>query len=142
MLRVGITGLGYWGPNLARNIASCSRTTLHALCDRDPERLERLGAQHPTARCHLEFEAMLADPDLDAVAIATPVHTHFALASAALEADKHVLVEKPFTASTEEAATLLRLAADRKRVVMVDHVFLYSPPVQKLAALHAAGELG
>lgn len=142
MLRVGITGLGYWGPNLARNIASCPTTSLHALCDRDPSRLDRLSVQHPTARCGVDFEAMLDDPDLDAVAVATPVHTHFALAKAALEADKHVLVEKPFTASAEEAETLLKLAADRNRVVMVDHVFLYSPPVRKLVELHAAGELG
>lgn len=142
MLRIGIIGLGYWGPNLARNIAACSTTTLHALCDRDPERLDRLGSQHPMAACHTEVESLFSDPDLDAVAIATPVHTHFALAKAALEADKHVLVEKPFTSSSDEAAELLALAAQRKRVVMVDHVFLYSPPVQKLASLHATGELG
>lgn len=142
MLRVGITGLGYWGPNLARNLASCSETTLHALCDHDPNRLARLSAQYPTASCYTDFDMMLADSELDAVAIATPVHTHFALAQAALEADKHVLVEKPFTASSQEALALVKLAEGRQRVLMVDHVFLYSPPVQKLAALHASGELG
>lgn len=142
MLRVGITGLGYWGPNLARNLSACAETTLHSLCDRDPERLAQLGSQYPSAHRYSDFDAMIESPDLDAVAIATPVHTHYELARAALEADKHVLVEKPFTASSEEARALVKLADDRQRVLMVDHVFLYSPPVRKLAELHQSGELG
>lgn len=142
MLRVGIIGLGYWGPNLARNISSSPETSLHALCDRDSERLARLGSQYPGAKCHTEVVDLLNAPDLDAVAIATPVHTHFSLAKAALEAGKHVLVEKPFTSTSDEAKELMELAARLKRVIMVDHVFLYSPPVKKLASLYESGELG
>ena len=142
MLRVGITGLGYWGPNLARNVAACPRTELAALCDRDVDRLDRLGAVHPTARRHTDAAGLFADDEVDAVAIATPVGSHFALARAALEAGKHVLVEKPLTASSDEAAQLRDLAAAQGLALMVDHVFLYSPPVMKLVELHASGELG
>ena len=142
MLRVGIVGLGYWGPNLARNVAACDMTELVALADRDPDRLQRLGTQHPSARRYDNADHLLADANVDAVAIATPVATHFELAKAALEAGKHVLVEKPMAASSAEVVELQRVATDRDRLLMVDHVFLYSPPVQKLAALYKAGELG
>lgn len=142
MLRVGIVGLGYWGPNLARNVAACPATDLSGLCDRDRARLDRVGSLYPTARRHTDIDELLADDEIDAVAVATPVGTHHVLVKAALEADKHVLVEKPLTASSSEAAELLALAEARGRVLMVDHVFLYSPAVRKLAELYASGELG
>ncbi len=142
MLRVGIVGLGYWGPNLARNVSTCDLTELAALCDRDPDRLARVGGQYPTARRHADIDELLADVEIDAVAIATPVGTHHGLVKAALEAGKHVLVEKPLTTSSSEAVELQTMAVARGRVLMVDHVFLYSPAVRKLMDLHAAGELG
>jgi predicted dehydrogenase len=142
MLRVGIIGLGYWGPNLARNVAGCATTQVAALCDRDEARLDALSSQHPLAVLATEPEQLFSDPDIDAVAIATPVWTHFELARAALEAGKHVLVEKPFASSSDEAAELLALAEARGLVLMVDHVFLYSPPVRMLGSLVTSGELG
>jgi predicted dehydrogenase len=142
MISCAVIGLGYWGPNLVRNIAGSRRTELTVLCDTDRERLETMGAQYPTARCGTRFEEVMAAPDVDAVFIATPVATHFAIARAALEAGKHVLMEKPFAASAEEARTLVALAREKKRVLLVDHIFLYSPPVRKLKALVDAGEVG
>jgi predicted dehydrogenase len=134
--------LGYWGPNLARNAAAVESTQLAALCDRDAARLARIGAQFPAASRYDDVEKLLADEAVDAVCIATPVATHFRLAKAALEAGKHVLVEKPFTASAAEADELIALADARGLVLMVDHVFLYSPAVEALCGLNDAGELG
>lgn len=142
MLGLGIIGLGYWGPNLARNTMSSGVTQLTALCDRDPERLELIGSHYPTARQYIDPLQLLTAPDVDAVVVATPVASHFELAKAALEHGKHVLVEKPFTSNSEEGEELVSLAATRGRVLMVDHVFLFSPAVQKLGNLHARGELG
>lgn len=141
MLRIGVVGLGYWGPNLARNVAACPATELAALCDVDAERLHRFGSQYPGAALHTSVDA-LVDTDVDAILVATPVRYHYEIARLALEAGKHVLVEKPFTATSAEGVALRDLAAERHRVLMVDHVFLYSPPVRKLAELHEAGEFG
>jgi len=139
---VGVAGLGYWGPNLVRNFCAASRTELTWLCDVDPERLEAIGRQHPGVRRTTDFEEMLADERLDAVAIATPVATHHRLAKDALLARKHVLVEKPLTASVAEAAELVALADKVERVLLVDHIFLYTPSVAKMAELVRSGEVG
>jgi predicted dehydrogenase len=139
---VGVAGLGYWGPNLVRNVNASVRTELTWLCDRDPDRLAGIGRQHPGVRQCTNFADMLADPCLDAVAIATPVATHYALAKAALRAGKHVLVEKPLAASVAEAAELVALAGDVGRVLLVDHIFLYTPAVAKMAELVHAGAVG
>ena len=108
----------------------------------DPERLEAIGRQHPGVRRSTDFEEMLADERLDAIAIATPVATHHRLAKAALLARKHVLVEKPLTASVAEAAELVALANKVERVLLVDHIFLYTPSVAKMAELVRSGEVG
>jgi predicted dehydrogenase len=142
MLRLGVIGLGYWGPNIVRNAARCPTMQLAALCDLDARRLEELGAQYPSARQYTEPGDLLADDEIDAIAIATPVASHLELARGALEAGKHVLVEKPFTSSSSDAEELLAIAAAADRVLMVDHVFLYSPAVRKLGELCASGQLG
>lgn len=139
---VAVVGCGYWGPNLVRNFASCPMTCVVAVCDQDPARLERAGSLCPQAKRMENFSALLDDPAVQAVAIATPVATHAELALAALEAGKHVLVEKPMAASVAEAEEMVRRAEKVGRVLMVDHTFIYSPPVRKMKELVEAGELG
>jgi predicted dehydrogenase len=141
-LRFAVVGLGYWGPNLARNLVGLSGAELSVLCDERPGALETLLARYPATRGTTEYERVLADPDVDVVAIATPNGTHYALARAALEAGKHVFVEKPLAASLEEGEKLVRLAAGRGLVLMPGHTFLYSPPVQLVKELIVSGELG
>ena len=141
-MRAGIVGLGYWGPNIARNLADCERAELTWLCDGREDVLQAAARRHPQAATTTSFEEMLAAPDLDAVAIVTPVATHFDLAMAALEAGKHVLVENPLAASSDQAKQLLRRAAEDGLVLMPGHTFLYSPPVVKIKELLDAGELG
>jgi predicted dehydrogenase len=140
--RIGVVGLGYWGPNVARNVAANPRAELAWLCDRDPETLAAAADRHPQARTTGSYEELLADSELDAVAIVTPVSTHYDLALAALEAGKHVLVEKPLAASSSQAADLIELAAERSLVLLPGHTFLYSPPVVKVKELLDAGALG
>jgi len=142
VISVGVAGLGYWGPNLVRNVSASSRTALCWLCDPGLERLQAIGRQHPGVRQTTQFEEMLADERLDAVVIATPVATHHQMAKSALLARKHVLVEKPLAASVAEAAELVALADYTERVLLVDHIFLYSPAVEKMAELVRAGEVG
>jgi predicted dehydrogenase len=142
VISVGVAGLGYWGPNLVRNFNASSRIELAWLCDRDPDRLETIERQHPGLRRSTQFEDMLADERLDAVAIATPVTTHHHMTKAALLARKHVLVEKPLAASVAEAAELVALAGENERVLLVDHIFLYTPAVGKMAELVRTGEVG
>src|SRR5262249_17244715 len=132
MLRVGVIGLGYWGPNIMRNAAVCPTTQLTAVCDVDPYRLAEAGALYPTARQYPDPAGLLDAHGVDAVAIATPVASHFALARSALRNGKHVLVEKPFTSDSCQAEELVATAAAQDRVLMVDHVFLYSSAVNKL----------
>jgi predicted dehydrogenase len=141
-LRVAVVGLGYWGPNLARNLQECEDAELFALCDLSAERLERVGRRYPAALRYQSLEALLCDPDVDAVAVATPVSTHHRIVAAALHAGKHVFVEKPLAASSREARELIALAAAVDRVLMPGHTFLYSPPVRKIRALIESGELG
>jgi len=140
--RIGVVGLGYWGPNIARNVAAHRRAELAWLCDRSQPALAAASARHPHARTSDSYEELLRDPELDAVAIATPVSTHYELATAALEAGKHVLVEKPLAASSAQAADLIALAEERSLVLMPGHTFLYSPSVVKVKELLDAGELG
>ncbi|MGQ9458352.1 MAG: Gfo/Idh/MocA family protein [Anaerolineae bacterium] len=142
MISVGLIGYGYWGPNLARNFHQLPEATLAACCDVDPERLALVRRLYPHVRTTTRVEDLWADPSLDAVAIATPVRTHYGLAKAALEAGKHVLVEKPITACSTEAEDLIVLAERRGRVLMVGHTFEYNPAVWKIKELIQAGDLG
>ena len=137
---VGLVGLGYWGPNLARNFDHLA--DLAWLCDVDEELRASFAARYPRARVTADYAEMLADPELDAVVIATPVPTHYALAKQALEAGKHVLVEKPPAMKGAEMDELVALAAERDLVLMPGHLLLYHPGVRKLKELVDSGELG
>jgi predicted dehydrogenase len=141
-LGVAVVGCGYWGPNLIRNFGACPTTEVVALCDQSPETLARAAASCPSARPVDDFRAVLSDPAVEAVAIATPVATHGPLATAALRAGKHVLVEKPMALSSREAEDLVSLADRAGLTLMVDHTFIYSSPIRKIKELIDAGELG
>lgn len=139
---VAVVGCGYWGPNLIRNFSTSPSSTVVALCDPNEATLNKAGTLCPSARRTAVFETLLTDPTVEAVAIATPVGTHAALAGAALRAGKHVLVEKPMATSEREAEELVRLAERNQRTLMVDHTFLYSSAIRKIKELIDAGELG
>ena len=140
--RIAVVGLGYWGPNLVRNLAELEEAELAWLCDLDPARLSALGRRYPAVRLTERFDDVLEDPTVDAVVLATPVSTHFGLAGRALLADKHVLVEKPLCASSDEALELAALSRERGLVLMPGHTFVYSPPVNAIHSLITSGELG
>jgi len=137
--RIGVAGLGHWGPNLARNFAELAELTW--LCDSDPDRHD-VASRYAQARFTSSFDEMLADADLDAVVVATPVPTHFELARRALEAGKHVLVEKPPAMKSHEMDELVTLASERDLVLMPGHLLLYHPGVRRVKEMIAAGELG
>ena len=141
-VRIGVVGLGYWGPNLVRNIADSSRTELAWLCDLDAQILSSIARRYPDAKLTTDVATMLADPELDAVVIATPISTHHTLASAALAAMKHVWVEKPLASSSRDASDLVQRAEASKLVLLPGHTFLYSPPVVKIKELIDGGDLG
>jgi predicted dehydrogenase len=140
LTRVGVAGLGYWGPNLARNFDELAE--LAWVCDLDDENRSRFAARYPGARATASVDEMLADESLDAVVISTPVPTHYTLAKQALESGKHVLVEKPPAMRSAEMDELVRLAARFDLVLMPGHLLLYHPGVVKLKELIADGELG
>jgi predicted dehydrogenase len=141
-VRVAVVGLGYWGPNLVRNLFELPSAEVVLVCDRRLEALDAVGKRYPSVRGTTSFEDVLANPSIDAVVVATPIGTHFELARAALEAGRHTLVEKPLADSVAGAAELTRLAAERGLVLMAGHTFLYSPAVQTVHEMIEAGELG
>ncbi|MEJ7787153.1 MAG: Gfo/Idh/MocA family oxidoreductase [Solirubrobacteraceae bacterium] len=141
-LRVGVVGLGYWGPNLARNFDALPDCELTWLCDGRQEELERIGPAHPNARRTTDMAELLADPELDAVVLATPVPMHADHAVAVLEAKKHCFVEKPLAQSVADAERAVAAAADNDRILMVDHLLEYHPGVQRLKEIVDSGELG
>jgi predicted dehydrogenase len=134
-LRVAVVGYGYWGPNLVRNVIERPELELAALCERDPERAAAFSARTPGTPVHHELDALLADTTIDAVLVATPPRTHHAVVRAALEADKHVLVEKPLATTSADARDLIEIADERGLVLMPGHTFVYSPPVNKVRQL-------
>ena len=142
MIRIGVVGYGHWGPHLARNLATSPGAELAAVCDHSALRLAAARRAHPDVPCTTDASALLADPRIDAVMLATPVGAHFPLAMAALRAGKHVLVEKPMTGNTDEALALIGESERRRLVLMVDHTFVFSPAVRALRELVAAGTLG
>ncbi len=142
MIRAAVVGCGYWGPNLIRNFAEIGAFRLTACCDSDRERLELIGRRYPNVDLETEVQRLLDRRDIDAVAIATPVSTHHALAKQALLAGKHVLLEKPMARTVAEAEDLIETAARQERVLLVDHVFVYTGAVQKIKQLIESGDLG
>ncbi|HET9508636.1 MAG TPA: Gfo/Idh/MocA family oxidoreductase [Gaiellaceae bacterium] len=141
-VRMAVVGLGYWGPNLVRCLHDIDGVEVSWLCDVRADLLEKVGRRYPAVGRTVCYQEVLDDADVDAVLIATPVSSHYPLAQRALDAGKHVFVEKPLAASTAEAEELVGLAQRRELVLMPGHTFLYSPPVQEISQLLAARELG
>jgi predicted dehydrogenase len=142
MISVGIVGYGYWGPNLLRAFSRCRGARVKAVCDSSTEHLVAARHHDPALLLATSFEELLADPAIDAMVIATPVASHFELALAALRSGRHVLVEKPMTATSEEATRLVEEAARRRLTLMVDHPYVYSTAVRKIAELLDGGGIG
>jgi predicted dehydrogenase len=141
-VRVAVVGLGYWGPNLVRNLHEIPEFDVAYLCDLSGPKLEAVGRRYPAVRLTTDVSEVLADETVDGVLIATPVASHHSLVRAALIAGKHVFVEKPLATSSAEAEALIRLASQKERVLMPGHTFLYSPPVNMIRDLIVSGELG
>ena len=142
MTTVGVVGLGYWGPNLARNFDRLPGSKLTWLCDASEEALSRWGAAFPSARTTTRLDDLLGDDSLDAVVVATPVPTHAELALQVIEAGKHCFVEKPLARSEEEAERVIEAAREAGKIMMVGHLLEYHPGVEKLEELVRTGELG
>lgn len=141
-LKIGLVGLGYWGPNLMRVLSEMEGVSVTKVCDVDRTRLARTQRRYPAVATTQFFDDLCEDPELDAIVIATPIFTHHELTTRSLEAGKHTLVEKPLAPSVEEAEELHDLAGDRGRVLMCGHTFLYSPAVRAVKDLIDRGELG
>ncbi len=142
MIRVGVIGYGYWGPNLVRNFMEAPGSQVVAVSDLRPERLALAQSRYPSLQITTDYRTLLNDSQIDAIAIATPVSSHFPLAMQALEAGKHLLVEKPLAATSDQAKRLVEEADGRRRVLMVDHTFIYTGAVQKIRELVEGNVLG
>src|SRR3972149_5919545 len=132
MINIGVIGYGYWGPNLVRNLAEISNFRVKAVSDLHQDRLNLVKSRYPTIEITTNYKDLLNDKSIEAIAIATPVSTHFDLAMQALNAGKHVFLEKPLTATSEQAIKLIKEAERRKLVLMVDHTFVYTGAVRKI----------
>jgi predicted dehydrogenase len=142
VVRIAVIGYGYWGPNVVRNVSSLESFELVAICDQDAAALKRAGRVYPGVRLTSDAADVLTAPDIDAVAVVTPVWTHFELAKKALQNGKHVFVEKPFTSTSQQAEELIELAAKKNLQIMVDHTFLFTGAVKKIRELVDKGALG
>jgi predicted dehydrogenase len=142
MIKIGLIGYGYWGPNLARNFNMNPDMELSAICDFSPDRMQAALTLYPHAKLVKDASEILNDPKLDAVAIATPVSTHFELAKNALLSDKHVWLEKPMTEKVEQGKELIDLAEKKGKALLVDHTFVYTGAVRKIKEIIDKGELG
>jgi len=142
MVNIGLIGYGYWGPNLMRNFAELTRAKVAAVADLDSRKLETAARRHPGVRATTDFQDLIRDPAIDAIAIATPVSTHFELGMAALRADKHLWLEKPMSETSLQAAKLVEEADRRKRTLIVDHTFVYTGAIRKMGEIIRGGELG
>jgi predicted dehydrogenase len=142
MIRLGVVGYGYWGPRIVRNFHGIKGAEIAVICDKSPLSLQRAGHDYPHIRVTSDFSEVIASVDIDAVVVVTPVWTHYALAKAALENGKHVLVEKPFTSTVDQAKEVIDLADKKCRQVMVDHTFLFTGAVRKIKQLVDDGALG
>jgi predicted dehydrogenase len=142
VLGIGVIGYGYWGPQIARNFHSLNNARVLVVCDKDTEELKRARQAHADLEVTTDLCRVLTSPQVDAVAVVTPVWTHFELAKAALENGKHVFVEKAFTATSEQARQLIELAEKKNLRIMVDHTFLFTGAVKKIRQLIDGNELG
>jgi len=142
MIKIGVVGHGYWGPNLTRNFAELARGKLVAVSDLDQGKLDVVARRFPSVRTTTDYLELVRDPDIDAVAIATPVSTHFELAMAVLKAGKHLWLAKPMTETSLQAQKLVEEADKRNRVCLVDHTFVYTGSIRKMREVVTAGDLG
>ena len=141
-MKIGVIGLGYWGPNIVRNLIASKNVASVVCCDVNQKRLESIKQKFPTVETVSDYKAILKNPSVVAVAIVTPVSLHYRLGKEALEAGKHVLIEKPLTDSVRTAEELVELAEKRKLILMVDHTFVYTGAVRKIKEIVTNGELG
>ena len=142
MIRVGVIGYGYWGPNIVRNFNDGDVSQVVMVCDKSPESLRRVQQAYPQVQTTSDSTAVVTSPQIDVVAVVTPVWTHFELAKAALKNGKHVFVEKPFTSTAAQAEELINLAEQKNLQIMVDHTFLFTGAVKKIRQLIDDGTLG
>lgn len=142
MIRVGVIGYGYWGPNIVRNLHGLDCTRVEMVCDTSASALARVRKAYPNIQTVSNPDEILRSPDIDAVAVITPVWTHYELAKRALENGKHVFVEKPFTSNSSQGKELIELAARKRLTIMVDHTFLFTGAVRKIHELTQSGALG
>ena len=142
MIRIGIIGYGYWGPNLVRNFMNVEGCTVSHICDLDIKKLEIAKKKYPSINTTNSIDHVFENSEIDAVVIATPVSTHYDLASKALESNKHILVEKPLTNNVEQAQILGKKANDKNKILMIDHTYLYTPAIQKIKELIDSNSLG
>ena len=142
MVKFGVIGYGYWGPNVVRNLDLLDGAEVVAVCDKSPASRKRVQKAYPGVRVTSDANELMSSKDIDAVAVITPVWTHYELTKAAVENGKHVFVEKPFTSSTAQAEELINLAAKKNLKIMVDHTFLFTGAVKKIKQLLKEGTLG
>jgi predicted dehydrogenase len=142
MIKIGIIGYGYWGPNLVRNFAETPGTAVAAVADLNPKQLELVSRRYPAVKVTTDFQDLLRDPSIDAIAVATPVSTHFELGMAVLRAGKHLWIEKPMTETSLQARQLIDEADRRNLVLLVDHTFIYTGAVRKMGEIIRSGDLG
>jgi predicted dehydrogenase len=142
MLKFGVIGYGYWGPNIVRNLRSLEGCQVAGICDQSSAARKRIQSANPGIPVYSDHNELVNSPDVDAIAVITPVWTHFELAKAALENGKHVFVEKPFTSNVAQAEELINLAEQKNLQIMVDHTFLFTGAVRKIQQLLTEGELG
>jgi predicted dehydrogenase len=142
MINIGVIGYGYWGPNLVRNFAELQRAKVAAVADLDRKQLELVARRFPAVKTTTDFQDLLRDPSIDAIAVATPVNTHFELGMAVLKAGKHLWLEKPMTETSLQARKLVDEAEKRKRVLLVDHTFIYTGAIRKMGEIVSSGDLG
>jgi predicted dehydrogenase len=142
VLRMGVIGYGYWGPNVVRNFHGQEQSRVMVVCDKSPKSLQRLRQAHADIQTTNDCDELLTSSSIDAVAVVTPVWTHFELAKKALENGKHVFVEKPFTSTTAQAEELIELANRKRLKIMVDHTFLFTGAVRRMKQIIDGGLLG
>ena len=142
MIKFGVIGYGYWGPNVVRNLDQLDGSQVVAVCDKSPTSRKRIQKAHPNVKVTAESSELMSSTEIDAIAVVTPVWTHHELAKAALENGKHVFVEKPFTSNVAQAEELINLAEKKNLKIMVDHTFLFTGAVKKISQLLDEGALG
>lgn len=142
MIRFGVVGYGYWGPNIVRNLEQLEETQIVAVCDKSPASRRRVQKAHPNVYVTDDCGELMSNPAIDAIAVITPVWTHYEIAKLALQNGKHVFVEKPFTSSSAQAEELIELAASRNLKIMVDHTFLFTGAVKKIRQVLHENVLG